>query len=709
MTAQTPAVLKSYFETGDIPTQSEFGDLVDTISAAQTDATTAINDSATAVSDSSTALSTANAAQSDATQALADAATAQAAADGSFRWKSSNAYILGDKVRHPTANTMMICTTANSDVNFTVGNWRVLNYDFVGTNDPLIDTPDLQALINSIPIGVLARLQIIGDVSINAAIWIQDGRRVTIWADAHPTVTCNQETAFKFVSARDEITSSTAAPDFQVVSAGLLKGARTMPSLVGRTLEPGDWIVVAGAKDPKSGYTDQAVAPPFNKAQGGSATTIIIGATETQWVDLQLIDSYVRITSGTNAGQTRLITAYVASTKTATVTPEWDSGIAPDGTSEYELWEPQCNYGEPMLVEKDTGGTITFAGVFRDDIPPIALPTGGTGYNVWAKDLVRDVGISGINFFHSNNAGKSVVFVDCDRWHMRDCHTIDANIARIYASYRGVVEHNSCVLTDGGGPHSGIRIQQNCGDVLIQYNNVKSGGNAIDISGGGTKTAASGYCKNVVFYRNTCHESNQAPIRAHAHSGCDFIENTVMCNNDYDGQETAALIDGQWTRLYRNYITLDGQGIARSAIRITSKGVTVSGNVINTTNNYKSTPTTGRGAGITLGYSTFEVDATHNNILDGTVIVTGNEITSSDGVGNGISVAGSAGEYCRGVRVVNNLIMDCHIGLRAYNSDLSAQTNKLWNNVLINCTYPERVDGTFEWVSEPQFRNNMVG
>ncbi|MGG2324633.1 hypothetical protein, partial [Salmonella enterica] len=55
----------------------------------------------------------------------------------------------------------------------------------------------------------------------------------------------------------------------------------------------------------------------------------------------------VTITSGTGAGQTRIITAYVGSTKVATVNATWQTN--PDATSVYTI------YGEYLPVVNSSG------------------------------------------------------------------------------------------------------------------------------------------------------------------------------------------------------------------------------------------------------------------------------------------------------------------------------------------------------------------
>ena len=69
-------------------------------------------------------------------------------------------------------------------------------------------------------------------------------------------------------------------------------------------------------------------------AQGGSASTITFRANDSTQDDLYK-DQWVHVTSGTGAGQTRLITGYVGSTKVATVDKNWK--INPDATSVYQI------------------------------------------------------------------------------------------------------------------------------------------------------------------------------------------------------------------------------------------------------------------------------------------------------------------------------------------------------------------------------------
>lgn len=85
------------------------------------------------------------------------------------------------------------------------------------------------------------------------------------------------------------------------------------------------WITGAG-----TGLTALA----SGTAQGGSSTTIQLASAET-FADDELIGNIVKITSGTGAGQSRLINDYTGATDTATVNRSWTTN--PDATSDYEV------------------------------------------------------------------------------------------------------------------------------------------------------------------------------------------------------------------------------------------------------------------------------------------------------------------------------------------------------------------------------------
>ncbi len=69
-------------------------------------------------------------------------------------------------------------------------------------------------------------------------------------------------------------------------------------------------------------------------AQVSAAGTLVFAASST-FANDEMKGNVAKITAGTGAGQSRLITAYVGATDTATVTPDWTT--TPDATSVYEI------------------------------------------------------------------------------------------------------------------------------------------------------------------------------------------------------------------------------------------------------------------------------------------------------------------------------------------------------------------------------------
>lgn len=85
-------------------------------------------------------------------------------------------------------------------------------------------------------------------------------------------------------------------------------------------------------------------------AQGGTNTTIILDAYASSNNDFYN-KCYVTITAGTGIGQTRIITDYVGSTKTATIDTKWDT--IPDNTSEFRIYSGNFTpYNSNSISEK---------------------------------------------------------------------------------------------------------------------------------------------------------------------------------------------------------------------------------------------------------------------------------------------------------------------------------------------------------------------
>lgn len=81
--------------------------------------------------------------------------------------------------------------------------------------------------------------------------------------------------------------------------------------------------------------TASAITTDNGTAQAGSTSTITLKAASSFTSDDQPNGMFIEITAGTGSGQTRHVEDYVASTKVATVYPDWDT--APDNTSQYDI------------------------------------------------------------------------------------------------------------------------------------------------------------------------------------------------------------------------------------------------------------------------------------------------------------------------------------------------------------------------------------
>ena len=81
--------------------------------------------------------------------------------------------------------------------------------------------------------------------------------------------------------------------------------------------------------------TASAATTDTGSAQAGSISTITLKAATSFTTNDQPAGMFVVITSGTGSGQTRHVESYVASTKIATVYPNWTT--APDATSNYKV------------------------------------------------------------------------------------------------------------------------------------------------------------------------------------------------------------------------------------------------------------------------------------------------------------------------------------------------------------------------------------
>lgn len=93
----------------------------------------------------------------------------------------------------------------------------------------------------------------------------------------------------------------------------------------------GPWTTGAG-----TGLTPLA----SGTAQSGTASTVVLASAST-FANDELNGNTIKITSGTGAGQARVITDYVGATDTATVTPNWTTN--PSSDSVYEVVDGSIN------------------------------------------------------------------------------------------------------------------------------------------------------------------------------------------------------------------------------------------------------------------------------------------------------------------------------------------------------------------------------
>jgi hypothetical protein len=122
---------------------------------------------------------------------------------------------------------------------------------------------------------------------------------------------------------------------------------------------------------------------------GGSASTIKLAAAST-FVDDGLNGLQVVITSGMGAGQSRMITDYVGSTDTATVSPDWNSMAIPTAGSGYVIRQaPTID----ITAQENTvlNGRIGSGGAVPDGTIGIRVK----GTNAGERQVIRDVLIFG--------------------------------------------------------------------------------------------------------------------------------------------------------------------------------------------------------------------------------------------------------------------------------------------------------------------------
>ena len=99
-------------------------------------------------------------------------------------------------------------------------------------------------------------------------------------------------------------------------------------------------------------------------AQAGAAGTITLAAAGSSAVNGFYTENFIRIMSGTGAGQICQISGYVGATKVATVKPNWTT--APDATSGYEMAAGRFNWTNANNVSSLNYVTVDWGGERRE-------------------------------------------------------------------------------------------------------------------------------------------------------------------------------------------------------------------------------------------------------------------------------------------------------------------------------------------------------
>lgn len=126
-------------------------------------------------------------------------------------------------------------------------------------------------------------------------------------------------------------------------------------------------------------------------AQAGGASTITLASTASA-SDSLYVGAFVTILSGTGAGQTREISAYVGATRVATVSSVWTT--PPDSTSAYAVI-PSGNTSGPVIVNAPTAGQIAAAILSN---PSNLLVTNSSGYVTTTYAIAKNATLSAFTF-----------------------------------------------------------------------------------------------------------------------------------------------------------------------------------------------------------------------------------------------------------------------------------------------------------------------
>jgi hypothetical protein len=224
------------------------------------------------------------------------------------------------------------------------------------------------------------------------------------------------------------ITGGTGAGQARTILEYLVDGT------VKRAYVTRDWVT---APDNTSTFAVYAFDVPSileaGTATGGGVSTITLDATAAP-VNATYKSNFVTITGGTGKGQTRLITAYNGTTKVATISPNWVTGLEPDATSIYQVYP---------------GGRVDVGQISGDATAADNLETmlDGTGGQTWSLGRLVIDGANSTNgsFYVRNTDGHATIFTTSSS---------GAGHAGLYCS--ATAGHNMGLYFGGFGGGSGI-------------------------------------------------------------------------------------------------------------------------------------------------------------------------------------------------------------------------------------------------------------
>jgi len=176
---------------------------------------------------------------------------------------------------------------------------------------------------------IVLRHQSTGDGSVSTNSSDSGGSSLSIWRGTYSAMTKSGDGSGHSYSANGQL-GAVGATGYNEI--GLYMGTATNTGSILGTCHGSELLVRDGTG---------ATIGTTGTAQAGGSTTITLAASDTQ-VDNFYTDNTITITGGTGAGQHRLVTNYVSSTKVATVSVAWS--VTPDATSTYEVINARDTY-----------------------------------------------------------------------------------------------------------------------------------------------------------------------------------------------------------------------------------------------------------------------------------------------------------------------------------------------------------------------------